>query len=196
MGNIFKKIVIGLLILFGVICVVVYTIYLSSQLANKEELIPVRYKFAGKIGSMRMIMGLPMTDHCGRTVLPILVLARLPEEGMYRYSLQGRLQAIDTEQQEVTLQCGNGKSYIFNINMTATKEGYIEMVGISEEAGTLHKEKWRFDAIGEQYDQSQIYDIVWRDARRLPQILSEYRLDPGEAINRNTEVRAEIMRYQ
>ena len=72
MRNTFRRTTIGVLILLGVAGLVGYIIYLSPQLANNERLIAKRYGFAAKISGIRKELGLPVTDYCGETGMPIL----------------------------------------------------------------------------------------------------------------------------
>jgi hypothetical protein len=196
MGNVFKKFVIVNTALVSIIGVAVYLIIFSPQIANKYQIIQIRHGYERVVVELRNWLRLPMADHCSKMATPIRVLTGLGEEGGFRYSLQGRLEAIDSKGSMVTLLCSNGKSYTFIVELKpGTEQGKVVIVGVSDEGTGRRKNKWVFSVRDKDYDQSQIYDMVWEDSRTLAQILSEHKQNPSEAINKNAEVRVEIKRY-
>jgi len=197
MGNILQKILLVTIVLLGAIGAFFYLLIYSPQLANNVQIIPIRHKYEGRVGQVRKWLSIPVNDHCGVMGTPIRVLTSLGDEGGYRYSLQGRLEAIDSEGSLMTLLCSNGKRYTFVIELKPrTEAGLIEVVGVSDEGAGRRKNKWVLSTSDGKYDQSHIYDMVWEDSRTLKQILDEYRQNPSEEINKNAGIRPELRRYK
>ena len=196
MGNILTKIILATIAIIGVVGVLVYLVVFSPQLANKDQFITLRYNYGDYVKSARRLLKLPVTDHSGIIGTPIQVLVNLGDGSGYRYSMQGRLEAIDSEGSLMTLLCSNGKRYTFVVELKpATEQGKVEIVGTSDEGAGRRKNKWVLSTSDGQYDQSHIYDMVWEDSRTLAQILFEHKQNPSEAINKNAGDRAEVSRY-
>jgi hypothetical protein len=197
MGNILQKILLAIMVLLVAVGGIVYLLIYAPQLANNQQIIQIRHKYEGMVGQVRNGLKLPTTDHCSEMGTPIRVLTGLGWEGGYRYSLQGRLVAIDKDNSQMTLLCSNDKRYTFVIELKAgAEQGQVEIVGTSDEGTGRRKNKWVLSTSDGQYDQNHIYEMVWEDSRTLSQILSDYRQSSSEAINQDAKVRPDIRRYK
>jgi len=170
MRKVFKILIVGL-VLIGVVGVGFYLIFFSQTLANETRIMEWRYKY---------LLRVEQYDWLKSTIQ----VARLDEEdsSMYWYILDGQVEKVDF--QKLYVRGRDGRLYTFVVNWRVEGD-LVKHLGLKIKSYDENNDDWdwmEFDARGVA-DTKQWYGIVWRDNRKLSEIMREYRADPNEHVN-------------
>jgi len=178
------KIVIIVLACLGVVGVSFYLVFFSQTLANENWVMPLRYKYLLRVERYDWLK-------------PTIRVARMDEKDrdMYWYILDGQVEKVDFE--KIYVRGRDGRLYTFVVNWRVERE-LVKHLGLKIKTYDENNDDWdwmEFDTRG-MVDNGQWYGIVWRDNRKLIEIMNTYHDNPEGQINMAEGWLKYLIRYE
>lgn len=181
----FGKNVLLVLLVLTVLSSVTYLLLFSTTLANVNGIVKLRMKYYGIADKARVTLGIPNSkvDNYSYIMSPIRVFGTNKSDSEYIYGFIGKLENIDLSKGFITLTCCREKQYVFRVELQPSKENPQSVTVIDVPTKTPIV----FDTANFSSEKGRQISLIWKDSRRLNEILNTFKSEPSRPLNNNSE---------